>query len=172
MRALLARCGPFVPAGGALAFAYHPVIRNALGGGGSPDALGAFPPITLALCADFCLSSRWIFVCLVFGFIVCLVCSFRHNGLDTLALAAFGCVRALRAHCGAFGTANALKRVEGGCTPPLNFGGIGILSVSARSDSLLWCSVPRNACSFWIFGIFPVPFWSLDIRDLGRMHVC
>ena len=35
----------------------------------------------------FCLSSRSIFVCLVFGFIVCLVSSFRYNGLAALALA-------------------------------------------------------------------------------------
>ena len=38
-----------------------------------------------------------IFVCLVPGFIVCLVSSFRYNGLATLALAAFGRVRPLRA---------------------------------------------------------------------------
>ena len=47
-----------------------------------------------------------IFVCLVPGFIVCLVSSFRYNGLATLALAAFGRVRALRALCRPFGLAS------------------------------------------------------------------
>ena len=53
----------------------------------------------------FCLSCPRIFVRLVLGFIVCLVSSFRYNGLATLALAAFGRVRALRARCGHFGPA-------------------------------------------------------------------
>ena len=35
----------------------------------------------------FCLFTRWIFVRLVPGFIVCLVSSCRYNGLATLALA-------------------------------------------------------------------------------------
>ena len=56
---------------------YHPFIRNALGGGGSPNVLSAFPPYTLGLG----LSYVQIFVCLVFGLIVCLVSSFRYNGL-------------------------------------------------------------------------------------------
>ena len=46
-----------------------------------------------------------IFVYLILGFIVSLVSSFRYNSLATLAVAAFGCVRALRAHCGPFGPA-------------------------------------------------------------------
>ena len=46
-----------------------------------------------------------IFVCLVPGFIVYLVSSFRYNGLATLALAAFGRVRALHVRCGPFGPA-------------------------------------------------------------------
>ena len=44
-----------------------------------------------------CMSSRRHFVCLVF--------SFRYNGLAALALEAFGRVRALRARCGPFGPA-------------------------------------------------------------------
>ena len=39
------------------------------------------------------------------GISACLVSSFRYNGLATLALAAFGRVRALRARCGPFGPA-------------------------------------------------------------------
>ena len=50
----------------------------------------------------FCLSSP--------HFTVCLVSSFRYNGLATLALAAFGRVRALRTCCGPFGPAITLKR--------------------------------------------------------------
>ena len=43
----------------------HPFIRNALGGGGSPNGLSAFPPYTLGLG----LSYVQIFVCLVAGFL-------------------------------------------------------------------------------------------------------
>ena len=53
----------------------------------------------------FCMSSPWNLVCLMCGVFVCLVSSFRYNGLATLALAAFGRVRALRARCGPFGPA-------------------------------------------------------------------
>ena len=51
-------------------------------------------------------------VCLVIGtwvssrkHFVCLVVSFRYNGLDMLALVTFGRVRALGARCGPFGPA-------------------------------------------------------------------
>ena len=57
-----------------------------------------------------CLSSLWHFVCLVGGF--------RYNSLATLALAAFGRVRALRARCGPFGPAIALKRGGRGWSSP------------------------------------------------------
>ena len=40
---------------------HHPFIRNALGAGGSPNVLSAFPPYTLGLG----LSYLQIFVCLV-----------------------------------------------------------------------------------------------------------
>ena len=49
------------------------------------------------------LSYELYFVCLVPGFIVYLVSSFRYNGLATLDLAAYGRARALRARCGPFG---------------------------------------------------------------------
>ena len=52
------------------------------------------------------------------GFIVCLVSSFRYNGLATLALAAFGRVQALRTRCGLFGLAIALKRGGRRGSPP------------------------------------------------------
>ena len=87
-------------------------LINALGGG-IPFALKLFQCIIATLCVAFfvrlvpnfivcpvigtCLSSR--------GHFVCLVCSFRYNGLATLALAAFGRVRALRARCRPFGPA-------------------------------------------------------------------
>ena len=60
-----------------------------------------------------------IFACLVPGFIVCLVSSFRYNGLATLALAAFGRVWALRARCEPLRPAIALKRGRGRSPPPL-----------------------------------------------------
>ena len=44
---------------------HNPFIRNALGGGGSPNVLSAFPPYTLALG----LSYVQIFVSLVAGFL-------------------------------------------------------------------------------------------------------
>ena len=47
-----------------------------------------------------------IFACLV-PVVVCLVSGFRYNTLARLALAAFSCVWALRAHCGPFGHALA-----------------------------------------------------------------
>ena len=60
----------------------------------------------------YCLSSR--------GHVVCLVDNFRYNGLATLALAAYGHVRALGACCEPFGPAIALKRGgERGVIPPL-----------------------------------------------------
>ena len=48
--------------------------------GGIPPALELFQCIVAVLCVAF-------FVCLVPNFIVCLVSSFRYNGLATLALA-------------------------------------------------------------------------------------
>ena len=42
--------------------------------------------LSLSYVRRYCLSSRWIFACLVAGFIVCLVSSSRYNGLATLAL--------------------------------------------------------------------------------------
>ena len=53
------------------------------------------------------------------GHFVCLVCSFRYDGLATLALAASGNARALRARCRPVGPAIALKRGGGGVIPPL-----------------------------------------------------
>ena len=63
-----------------------------------------------------------IFVCLVPGFIVCLVSSFRYNGLATVALAAFGRVRALRASCGHVGPAWQAPKVanQTACTASLH----------------------------------------------------
>ena len=55
----------------------------------------------------FCPSSRWIFVCLLFGFTVCLVSSFRNEGLAPIALGRF----ALRAH-GVHGVYVALCSAE------------------------------------------------------------
>ena len=69
--------------------------------GGIPLALAYLKCNCTVLCEA-------LFVCLVPNFVICLsshgqfVClvdSFRYNGLATLALAAFGCVRALRARC-------------------------------------------------------------------------
>ena len=71
----------------------YPLI-NALEGG-IPPALKLFQCILAVLCLAF-------FVCPVPNFVVCLVSSFRCNGLATLGLAAFGRVRALRARCGPF----------------------------------------------------------------------
>ena len=67
----------------------HPPINNALGGGGSPIALVHFRCVMhgsyFVLCVELCLSSRWMFVCLVVRtclsshrHFVCLVCSFRY----------------------------------------------------------------------------------------------
>ena len=51
---------------------HHPCVDNALGVGVTLCS-SAFLQVQF-----FCVSSRWIFVCLVFGFIVCLVSSFRY----------------------------------------------------------------------------------------------
>ena len=78
--------------------------------------------LNLSYVRYFCLSNSWIFVCLMLGFIVCLVSSFRYNGLATLDLAAFGRVRALLARCGPFGPAIALKGGERGSVNPVFYG--------------------------------------------------
>ena len=69
---------------------------------------------SLSYAWHLCLSIHW--------HLVCLVGSFRYNGLATLALAGpsgpragpSGPLRALRARCGPFGPANAVKRGGGG----------------------------------------------------------
>ena len=98
--------------------------------------LSAFPPYTLGLRLSyvqifvclvvgflsvlsvvFCLSSQCFFVCLVVNSIACLVrdilcpvSRLRYNDLATLALAAFGHVRALCARCRPFEPTIALIR--------------------------------------------------------------
>ena len=66
------------------------------------------------LCIGIFLSSR--------GHFVCLVSSFRYNGLATLALAAFGRVRARRARCGPFGPAGQAPKLANqiGCAASLH----------------------------------------------------
>ena len=58
--------GQFLEGSPGVLKSHHPYIKDALGGGGSPNVLSAFPPYytgsSSVLCADFCLSSRWIFV--------------------------------------------------------------------------------------------------------------
>ena len=99
-------------------------LINALQGG-IPSALKLFQCMCCCLMCSFfvCLFPNYI-VCLVIGTrlssrgqFVCLVNSFRYSGLAMLALAAFGRVRALCAHCGPSGPAMALKRWRRGGHP-------------------------------------------------------
>ena len=69
------------------------------------------------MCTIFFASSSQFYCMSSVGHLVCLVSSFRYNSLAMLALAAFGCVRALRARCGPFGPAIVLKRGVGGVIP-------------------------------------------------------
>ena len=69
------------------------------------------------------------------GHFVCLVFSFRYNGLATLALVAFGRVRALRAHCGPFGP--AMHEKQAGITE-LSIVCNKNIACNLRSEQIAW----------------------------------
>ena len=93
------------------------------------------------MCSIFCPSSPLFYCKSSRVRFVCLVCSFRYNGLATLALAVFGRVRAPRARCGPF--ERGMHERHGGYPPPLKMVGMGTLCTSpfpVHFDCLM-CSV-------------------------------
>ena len=92
----------------------HP-ISIALKGGDTPCTCPSQVQFRCAMRSMLCLSSPQFYCVSSLWHFVCLVCSFRYNGLATLALVAFGRVWALRARCGSSGC-HALE--TGGYPPP------------------------------------------------------